>query len=175
MDKAQKQLFDTYLRKRKIAINSVNDQYKEYELIYLLNNYHNINTGLFNTDLILFIRKFPQLFNKLSDYELNSLYKTNSISSILYDYNEHGNSIILNSLDLNKVSAYDLKFVLYYAPKFIEKIDVNKINNVDMEWILSFIPKLINYFDLSKLNIFNIYNILNKQPQLKSYFKDYEG
>lgn len=172
MDKTQKQLFNTYIRKRQIAIDSNGNSWNEFELIYLLSNDYNIKTGLYYNDLIQFIQANPNLFTKLNEVELNSLYKTGSISGIL---NYNGiiiNREILEHIDLDKIYNKDLAAVLFYAPDFINKIDVNRFTNDNIEWILKYKPSLINYFDLSKLNIFNIHNILDARPELKKYFEN---
>lgn len=170
MDKLQKQLLDSYIRKRKISLDSVGDVFTNYELVYLLSNDYRIRTNYHGTELILFLRKYPEMINKLNEYELNDLYRNKYISIMLYDNNKESNNIIVNSLDLNKVTKYDLKFVLYYVPELINKVDINRFDNNEIEWFLMYRPELINNFDLSKLNNLNIYNILNKQPQLKHYF-----
>lgn len=169
MDKVQKELFSTYIRKRNISVENQVSEYNEYELIYLLSNNYRIKTGLNYNDLTLFLQANPKLFSKLNPKELDMLYKTNSIAGLL-NYNGFiVNREILEHLDLDKINNKDLSAVLYYAPDFINRIDVDRFSNSDIEWILKYKPSLINYFDLNKLNIFNKWKIIEAQPQLKKY------
>lgn len=174
MDKTQKGLVDTYLRKRKISIESDVSYYNEYELIYFLSNDYHIKTGLNYNDLIQFLQANPKLFSKINEEELDMLYKTSSITAILNYNGLYINNEILKHVDLDRINNSDLKTLLFYAPNFISKVDVNRFDNNQIEWLLKNKPSLIDNFDLNKLNIFNIHNILRDQPNLKSYFMNHK-
>jgi arsenate reductase-like glutaredoxin family protein len=152
MDKAQKQLVDTYFRKREIAAGESGYGYpdsgegiKSHELFYMIKNNklnpQKINSGSFGNQIAALINKDPRLYQ---DKDVQPY--------------------------LNHLNIYNKANILSNHPEFINKPEfgdiINDLKGDSIEVILEKQPELLNRFDLNKLNVSNIINILAEQPHL---------
>jgi len=152
MDKTQKQLIDTYFRKREIAAGESGYGYpdsgegiKPYELLYMIKN-NKINqektmSDSFGNHIAALINKDPRL------------------------YQDKDVMPYLNHLNINHKTN-----ILSNHPEFIDKPEfeniINDLKGNSIEVILEKQPELLNRFDLSKLDTGNLINILAEQPHL---------
>ncbi len=171
MDKNQKTLLDTYLRKRKLTANRL--EYENYELEYTINNniidlqnltaenivyiclYHprlvtNLNLKKLlnnNRKIIRILIKRPELFKILdSTLNLTSIFNSRDIADAITN-----NADLINYLNTDNLEGDGLVDVLQYNPDLIK----NLIPNLDY------------------LSIRNVRKILSEQPQLKPYFTEH--
>jgi len=144
MDKTQRQLIDTYFRKRNIARKqNYKYNYTDYELIYVVNNNLSINQlSVSDIASLLIIR--PSLVDKL------------------------------DKSDLNKLDNDYIQWILQHQPSLIDKLDLSKLEGNNMSMILIKQPQLVDKFDLSKLNGYDILKILLPQPKLVHHLKSLE-
>lgn len=152
MDKRQKELIDTYLRKRDIAGKGSNSYgHKKYEIAYLIMN------DMYDISRIRFVIRFiipsliisqPKLVGKFDLSKLNDI----EIMEILFAHHY---------------------LIDYFKPYLFKINDGDDIANVIST--LSEYDDLIKYFDLSKLTNENINQILKYTPTLAKYFPNYNS
>jgi hypothetical protein len=152
MDKTQKQLLDTYIRKRELAAGENGYGYpdsgygiKSHELLYMLRNnklnYGKTMSGSFGSQIAALINKDPQLFHDKDIQPYLHHLSNNHMANILSNHPEFIN-----------------------LPEFSNIID--ELEGGSIETILKKQPELLNRFDLNKLNVDKIINILAEQPHL---------
>jgi Fe-S cluster biosynthesis and repair protein YggX len=100
----------------------------------------------------------------INKFDLNKI----SVYQIYYVLLNHPRFI--NSSDLDKINGYNISCLLSIRPQFIDKFDLSKLNGEDISWVLRLQPQFIDKFDLSKLNGDDISRLLSDQPKLKPYF-----
>jgi hypothetical protein len=169
MDKTQKQLLDTYIRKRIIA----NDfDYNDItEVTYLLNNNYKIILNQFSyLNIVHLLIKHPEFITKLNYRDIKKLDDVDYIESIFYLLSKDKIDYILKNIDYNILSNDTIKDIIIRFPNYIENINITKLTGNYIGTILGYHPDLIKYFDLDKLTNYNIRNLLVLQPQLKHYF-----
>lgn len=152
MDKTQRGLVDTYIRKREIATGDNSyGMYGErgginpYELLYIINN------------------------NIVNPEKVNG----NNISELIkYNPKLYYNDKVKPFLD--KMSIGNISNLLQHRPEFMDVIDGNIINEMDGDSIALIVgknPQLIDRFDLSKMKSNNVRDLLIKQPQFVDRFE----
>ena len=146
MDKAQKSLVDTYLRKRKIAIEQPNVfrtyLYRDYEIAYLIIN-----------DM----------------YDISNIQRANIVSLILHQPK------VITKFDLSKLNYIEIMEILFEHHNLIDyfKPYLSKITNGDdIANVMSTLNEydLAKYFDLSKLDSHNILSVITHNPKYIKYF-----
>jgi hypothetical protein len=163
MDKAQKELINTYFRKREIADKQSSLNYELYEIIYAINNNIYIDTSILSElDVINILKNNPQLIAKFNLKRMGGY----SIGKILRFQPQ-----LVDRFDLSKLSGEIVGELLIYQPQLIDKFDLQNVSYSPFisEAIIEN-PKLIDNFDLSKLNSGGIHAILRSQPQLIGKF-----
>jgi hypothetical protein len=191
MDKIQKSLINTYLRKRKTTRLSDRTDYewnywyktdKDFdiseldirrrvylvsfnpELIDILNKYvpFGPDTTGYAVYVSLILVRQPQLADKFDLSEISGL----SISDILETQPKLVHQF---GQYLYKLDSYQIRRVLIVQPQLIDEFDLDKLDNWDISAILFVYPQLINHFsgsDLSKLEEYHIKKISEKHPEL---------
>jgi len=149
MDKEQKQLIDTYIRKREIASGEHSYGYRNstgaiepYELYFLIKtdriNPKKINSGSFNNNITDLIKYKPEVYRDPDIQKYLGSLTTNNKGNII----------------ANK-------------PEFIDtfKDDINDLSSGSISYILQHQPQLANRFDLNKLNQSHAIQVIEEQPQ----------
>jgi len=193
MDKAQKQLVDTYFRKRKIAVELTNNEgerlneLKPYEMrCGLISGILADYDFTYNSKWEL-IDKHPELLNK---FDIKSLGRT-MMSVLLVSHPEFldafkpyfnqfwGEDIarvlknhpqFINAFDLSKLNNYDIREILRNQPQLNNKLNTSRLTSWDVAEILSNKPELADRFDLTKLNGGEIESLIRNQPQFADRF-----
>lgn len=193
MDKAQKQLIDTYFRKRKLATEVGSGMhFYPYELSYqILSGQKDINQFPRKTavsilmghpqwfdkvnkpdtfkdnEIGLILMSQPQLFDKFNPQRIRAL-DDGSISLILQKQPQ-----LADRFDLTDMSHWDAAKLVAEQPQLLNKFSVNNFNGYDINTILEKQPQLVDMFDLNKLQPLEFIQILHAQPQLKDNFHPY--
>jgi hypothetical protein len=193
MDKAQKQLVDTYFRKRKLATEVGSGMhFYPYELNYQISSgQKNINDfprktvvsilmghpqwfdnvikpDTFKDNEIGFILSSqPQLFDRFNPARIRALDDGN-IGLILQKQPQ-----LADRFDLADMSHWDAAKVVAEQPQLLSKFNVDGFNGYDINTILEKQPQLVDSFDLNKLQPLEFIQILHAQPQLKDKFHPY--
>ena len=165
LNKKQKQLINTYIRKREIAVNVNNTQY--YDEIY---------------ELIDVDESHPNYY-KLYEYNFlitNDLLKPDKLplKNIVYFLITKPETINLFKYAIPRIHGAYLRVLLIKQPQFISLInnyDLNDLNNDEVADILTKQPDLINYFKhrLNNIDKDIVQWMLRVQPQLEPYFKEW--
>lgn len=181
MDKSQRQLIDTYFRKRRIAAkeNSVYNL-ESFELIYSLeNNILSVN-DLKDNEISRCLIKRPDLFEKInSEKDLNEM-DFYYIKEIMISRPE-----LIELFDFKKIIEYhnfsawnsgeQLVQLLVAYPELINKFPKNIFSNSMVKDLITNQPKLLNIFinriESERWNANSIVDILNTFPKLKDRFK----
>jgi len=173
MDKSQKQLVDTYFRKRGIAnVQNTSYEFEAYEILYLINNkipfdFSSLKAGTIADILV----KQPSLVNKLDlskiSYEESNSFDTTYKINYILKYQPQ----LIDYIDISGFDGYHIADLLIIQPLLIDKVDLSILNDENITDILKEQPKLINRLDLSILDDKHISEILKEQPQLAPYFK----
>lgn len=161
MDKLQKQLIDTYFRKRRIKAETNIDDYNLYEIGYILTN--DLDTSGFDRySTMIAADKYPAFISKLN---LNILYSID-IYQILTQRPE-----LATLFDASKLNRYETYRLLSVRPELGEWAIVDKFDGNSIAKLLSQHPTLIKKFDLNNLNALEISDVLEDQPKLAPYFE----
>lgn len=72
--------------------------------------------------------------------------------------------------ELDKMSEYNLTWILVAEPKLINKINTNKMSGWNTVCLLAIHPGMVNKLDTSKIIEEDIHLLLSVQPELKTYF-----
>lgn len=178
MDKAQKQLIDTYFRKRSIAVpQNSRLSWMNRELMYMIDNAIPFNLKILaGPGFVMAIKKNPSWMNKeylkyfedklnvddveeilLAQPELMEWFKSFFDTKSVRDSALIANIIIkypeyANKFDLKNIGAYNTFVLLMKMPELVKKVDLTTITQ-------------------SKNAVKNIDNILERQPQLAKYLK----
>lgn len=146
MDKAQKQLVNTYIRKRELATGESSYGYgqysddmniRPYELLYLIKN------GIVNED-------------KIEGYNISDLILMNK--KLYYDPDVKP--------FLNKITGGGIAQIIIKYPEFVNIFDFENLNPTSASVVLEEKPELINRYDINKMKESELLEILAKQPQL---------
>ena len=193
MDKVQKQLVDTYFRKRKMATEVGSGMhYKLYELNYqiisgqrdvndfprktavsILTKYPQWFDKIYKPDTFkdfeigVILSEQPQLFDRFNPQRLRALDDT-AIAIILIKHPE-----MADKFDLSDFSHWDAAKVVAEQPSLLKLFNVDKFNGYDINTVLEKQPQLVDSFDLNKLGPLEFIQILNAQPELKDKFYPY--
>lgn len=151
MDKVQKQLIDTYIRKRGIAnVQNIQYEFETYEILYLINNNIPFDLSTLRAGTIAGILvKQPSLVNKLD------------LSKLSYEKN--------NSVD----RIYSIIYILKHQPQLFNYFDISNFDGYNIAELLIAQPLLIDKVDISILNDENIVDILKQQPKLSPQLAKY--
>ena len=151
MDKVQKQLLDSYYRKREIATGDITygmfgerGGIQPYELLELINS-NRVNP------------------KKVSGNNISELLKYNPK---LY-YQENINQY------LEKMSLGNISNLIQNRPEFMDMIDkryINRLQSDSISLIVGKHPELIDRFDMNSLKLSDITKLLVKQPQFIDIF-----
>jgi hypothetical protein len=186
MDKAQKQLIDTYYRKRNIAAEQ-NEMYylNKSEAEYLINHPEMLSQfkdgDRLNDNVSIALLKYSP------DKEATAKYIGHeSTNSALYNSN-----YLLNDGDkenAKKMAEFILKYrgdnlyshdvanIVAAVPELLTPEQILSKSEYMGEWDIAKIiankPEMINHYDTSRLNVSNINQILALQPNLYIKFKD---
>lgn len=181
MDKAQRQLIDTYFRKRAIAAETEDDEYEltVYELIYLLENNKVGVNDLKDSEISIILIKRPDLFEKIaSEKNINEL-KFRHIFEIMIARPE-----LIDRFDFEKINNYHsfhsengerLVKLLISHPELIDRFPTNIFSDSTVIELITnqpkFINRFINRFESEKWNVASIIKILRTFPELIDKFK----
>ena len=176
MNKAQKQLLDTYFRKRKMAIEIGRMDYNRYELVYLMANDKKIDFGKLNAENIVWVlRHYPQ---KIDEVDLKKLRKqTPKIKRILVDHPSFYDRL---NAELNLTAEFDgrdISMLLIDAPELINKLDTTKLQGYALTDVIVYNPGLVPILaergNLDSLIMKNVRDILATHPDLLPYFEEH--
>ena len=182
MDKNQKTLLDTYLRKRTIASDQDSKYSRTYqELQYMQKNGYKIGDLTYNEEVAL----------DPSKYDQRRFYRSGDVFDILMqrpeliDKTDFKNILTGLRVDLiNKhpqyfdkmhdvpFGEYAIRKILIQHPELINKFSKDEINSLDNHSVTSVLSKhigLIKYFNSSLLEDHDIYNIILNNPQAIKY------
>lgn len=165
MDKSQKQLIDTYFRKRNIAVANYLSL-PDYEIVYALSNDIKINIDdSYTFRLAKIVSEHPEIIGKI---DLN-LFDNDDIVDILSA--EKGFELYKH-FDLRNLTNRNIVDILYNKPEYIDLIDINGLTSKEIELLLRYRPNLISKLDISKLSSKEIESAIFHHPELKKYFKN---
>jgi len=201
MDKAQKQLIDSYFRKRKIANDagglSYKSQLKNHELKYFLRNgmmsindighnlqkfsfisdnpemlnIKNVIDGVDNRMLSQLIRSDKKIFNYISPERL-ATFDNNNLQVILPT-----NPQFIKYFDKSKFNQHVISDIIFHNPKdadkYIDLLGLEKFDGATIASWLSNRPEWIDKFDLNKLSDGQLDALMNTQPELKPILSKY--
>ena len=164
MDKVQKQLIDTYYRKRNIGIHYYR-VLEGYEIVYALLHDIKIDTNLIRTNkLAIIVAKYPEIITKLK----TDIFDTSHITDMLAK--EQGLELY-KYFDLDRLSTRQIVDLLYNRQEYADILDLSKLSSDNIRLLLRYRPNLITKLDLTKLDSSEIEDIVFHQPSLKPYFK----
>jgi len=150
MDKGQKQLLDTYFRKRQIAMReSLEYELRIWELSYMA-NHDMIKPGmalhLDDSQTAAILMRSPQAAPALTEY--------------------------INDLNYNSMLSME---VIVRHPELIKYFELERLDYDDMVTIIIKHPELLSYFDKHINDIAGYYgveSIIKHHPNLRKYFED---
>jgi len=199
MNKRQKQLINTYFRKREIAYKQQNEVYEPFEIYQLYKMGVDIKGKTSFMDIIELVKKYPEMYDvidfndlspgffaKLIAYDPEYINKTPKdklndmqsyyISDILQktDLQTALNYDFFKKLQIDNLYPYELGFILRSNPDMVKMFPTEKLNEIHLNDVVRIVhdqPKLIKYFQNRDFHVNHINYILQKQPQLKSFFK----
>jgi hypothetical protein len=190
MDKSQRQLIDTYFRKRAIANEEVKyTQHEEYELNYMIKNNYGIDNLVSGDILYIILSKgsIPPMLDKL----LNRL-NSNDKSEILKKHPE-----LIDRIDTENLDQFDIGHIITKRPELINffakdlprltsstiygilsdqpelhtYFHPSRINSGEAQWLIGKYPDImIDYYGLANFDQDNIANILTRKPSLHKLF-----
>ena len=167
MDKSQKQLIDTYFRKRNIGLNPYRSL-QNYEIVYALRNDIKIDLSIVKTNLLAkLVSENPDLINKID----STIFNIDDVLAILVNengfglYKHFGNRI-------NKWYGNQLEDLLYNKPEYVDILDMSRLRGDNIKLLLRHRPNLVSKLDLSKLNSGQIEDVLFHRPELEKYFNN---
>jgi hypothetical protein len=158
MDKRQKQLVDTYIRKRSIA-SEQSDRYARTlkELQYMkLAGYE---VGKLNYPEYTMLN--PSLFDQKN-------FSSNMTAQLAMQVPE-----IMNKVDFNALHNFDRADIIIKFPEYFDKCNKGDFTMYNIRDIIISHPQLITKFSKEDIGLFNSYDIKNvilKQPSLLPYF-----
>jgi len=188
MDKAQKQLVDTYFRKRKIASDIDYDDggdegspysFRNYEIRYtVINSNMTLNANMLET---LFGGNDKEHENDEDLYNPYPYYQKNKRFVNLNKVDDSGLVFLLQHWfkdyismitpeKLNSLPGKDIALIISYNPNAVKNFDLNKLNSADIPIVLSRQYGLGNYFDLNRMDTKDAVSLFSKRPYLiKNY------
>jgi hypothetical protein len=148
MDKSQKQLVDTYFRKRQIAMRESYDYVlRTWELAYMANNnmiIPGMGLHLDDSQTAALLMKSPQAAPALTDY--------------------------IDDLNFNSMLTME---VLVRQPSLIKYFDVSRLDYDDMSTIIMHHPDLLDHFDIESIDkYYGMEAIVKKHPGLRKYLEN---
>ena len=177
MDKVQKQLIDSYFRKRKIAREqSRHSKYEDFEIIYMVRNNMPIDLLTLSSDEMCDILKQHPEYVEVLKPRLKFIREL-EIAKILIMQPQ-----LINYFDISRITGSYISMIIADQPELIDRFDLSKVMNADkisndaedvslnIARIVSKQPQLVDKFDLTKVKGWHIYNILVEQPQLIDRF-----
>jgi hypothetical protein len=193
MDKAQKQLVDTYFRKRAMATEQGSGMhFHPYEINYELKTGAKDINNLPRKTLVSMLINFPQWFDKverpniLNDFELGVLLSAQPqlIDKFkperIHVLGDTPIAIILSKqpqlvdrFDLSVLDHKDIADILSNQPSLYDKLGSNKFDHIDIAKVLEKQPSLADKFNLDLLDHLDLIMILNDQPELRDKLKPY--
>ena len=180
MDKAQKSLVDTYLRKREIAVvqtRAWNENYKYYELRYMADR-NIIPTSPDEYTASKMVRYKPELFDKfdVSKFDGNTVYSTLMFGDIDIMDMVNRKDINGNKLDLSKLDGDQIASILtnYQAQtnELADILNLKKIKGDEVNKLIRFHPKLITKVNYGLLSKNVITNTMWENPQMIPLFDE---
>lgn len=165
MNKKQKQLIETYFRKREIVVNYKNTSLTEVENIFLIGQGKKPIIVRIEDWVLKRIEKEPNFIKNLDIDNLSSRNIGDILTTqpLVIDY--------LNSV-IDKVESEDITRIILNSPEFIKKFDISKIDGPEIPSVIIKYPKLINYLDLNKMSGFGVSYVLIEKP---NYIKKLGG
>jgi len=152
MDKVQKQLLDSYFRKREIATGDYS-----YGMF-------GESGGIMPYELLELISS-----NRVNPKKVSG----NNISELLkYDPKLYNNEKFIPYLE--KMSLANISNLIQHRPEFIDIIDeryIDRLQSDSISLIIQKNPNLINRFNLNQMKISDITKLLVKQPQFIGIFE----
>jgi hypothetical protein len=138
MDKQQRELIQTYIRKRKFKIISDINNLGNYDIpIYLpsILNFYELNY-MINNDL-------------LQDAELKKIIQIMDNYYIDYFLSKFPNIKFINKINLNNLKDWNIRRILSDQPQLINyfKPYLNKFDDINIEILLKNQPQLKKYFE----------------------------
>lgn len=191
MDKVQKQLIDTYFRKRKIATEQ-GDEYKlkRYEINGLINNPEFLNQfktdGKIGKEFSSLLFKYGNDKNKVAELISDNIHSLNVSDAIDVDDPEN-TKVNLDYIFKNNeyyrrtLGLYEMADIISVLPNYFSDGEIHNAIIKDMNYyfnsgslatIISKLPKYINDVPYDKFSYYEIAKILVNQPQLYSYFEE---
>lgn len=189
MDKSQRELINTYLRKRNIAAEQDEKYYfNKTESLYLISHPENLNQfklsdGRLNDNVATALLKYGEDKEAMGKY-LGNVSITNAMYNTSYLLNDDDISNrremaeFILSHSTNKLYSHDLAYVVEAAPdlltpqQILEMIKNQYTGEYDIAMIIANKPEMIDSFDTSKYNVSSINLILSKNPSLYVKFKN---
>jgi len=180
MDKAQKQLFDTYFRKRNIANNQPEaweGQYNEnaftyYETEYLLT--HDTGIRVDSSSVDIYISNEPK--SKLEKINMDTL-SPKALTTAL----EISCKFFYDRVKPERIAELNgnqIFWIVYNHPDCADKFDLSKIDDSNDIYRLAKMayddleyPDIINKLNLKKMNSRDISLLLHQFPNLSNHFK----
>ena len=159
MDKRQKQLIDTYIRKRTIA-SAQSDRYTRTlkELQYMQSNGYNLGEISHNESVLL----DPSL------YDQNDYYGTTSLTTLLSQIPE-----LIAKTDISKLNAYNRELIILKQPQYFDAVNANDFTPHHIYAMILAHPSLVSKFTKEQLDSIEYYYIpmlLIAHPELLQYF-----
>ena len=159
MNKRQKQLYNTYLRQRKISKN-----YTYYEIIHFIEIGHSLN-DLRPRDAILgqILRYRPELID-LYNKETFDRMSLMTIGYILYHQPQ-----LHTKLPTENIRSSDMKHIFIKHPQMIKHLDwTTKLSYADIADIITAQPTIVDYDNeiVKHLNVSEIMEVLFERPEL---------
>lgn len=162
MDKAQKNLIDTYFRKRKLAQDQDSRyDYRAYELKHFL------DTGSMKSEDLIMPGK------PIDDYEPNY----SKVFEMLYQYPEYFDKLYSELNLREELSDFYVSELIVEHPEYIDKFDVwNRFKGwrggTYINKIVTNHPELIDRFNLENLGVNDTVDIVVNNPKLINRFLD---
>jgi len=177
MDKVQKQLIDSYFRKRNIAREqSRHSKYEDFEILYMVRNNMPVNLLTLGSDeMSNVLRKRPEYIDELKP-RLKFISNSDIVKILVMQPQ------LIKYFDLSRIDGSYISMIIAEHPQLIDRFDLSKVMNADniggnaddvslnIARIISKHPQFVDRFDLNKVKGWHIFAILRDQPQLIDMF-----
>ena len=164
MNKKQKQLIDTYFRKREIAVGVSFVDFEQYENVFLMMQGKKPIIGEISDnalDLIMNphnINNLKHHINELSGYDVSKI--------LIY------HPFLIDDLPIETLNQYDISYILNNQPSLVHKLPVETLNSYNVSRILLTNSSLVDDLPLENMDNDDIRYLLKYRSYLWSKFEE---
>jgi len=156
MDKVQKELLDTYFRKRRPIAMSMEYGFSAEELKYLVDN------GTLDFNKLLPMEQLsvnPDVAVRFK-FTLRGM-DSNEIVRVLVSYPR-----LYMYMNLDNLSGAGMADLINKRPELVNRLPKSRLDGSHISYVLRMHPELIDHLPIAKMKGYEIYILLSSKPQL---------